>query len=67
MPISGGACQKGFASAPDSNRHLPETGRKGVFHQSAIVAPPGYSRALAKIILQRANLQIAGEIGPNSV
>src|ERR1700704_5385999 len=65
MPISGGARQKRFASAPDSNRHLPETDRKGCFTYPRLWPRP--SRALAKIILQRANLEIAGEIGPNSL
>src|ERR1700730_11744116 len=67
MPISGRDCKKSFASAPDSNRHLPETGRKRCFTNPRLSPRPQSSRALAKVILQRANLEIAGEIGPNSL
>src|SRR3984893_8823079 len=67
MPISGGGRQKCFASASDRNRHLPETGRKGCFTIPRLYPPSQPSHALAKIILQRANFQITGEIGPNSL
>src|ERR1700730_4236485 len=66
MSISCGNWQNCFASASDSNRHLLETDRKGCF-TSPDCPPPRSSRASAKIILQRANFQIAGEIGPNSL
>ena len=48
MPISGGACQKCCASAPESNRHLPETGRKGRFTNPRLCSLPLSSRALER-------------------